>query len=161
MAREILFEQVPIPIDNIHRIHGEDDADTESIRYGTLLLEKLPISNKLPVFDLVMLGMGEDGHTASIFPNRPDLLAYEFPCAVSSHPKSGQKRITLTGPTILNAKTVLFMVGGRSKQPMLKKILAGGEEASGLPAWQIGQSPRTKWFCDWDAHPHRPHTNPE
>jgi 6-phosphogluconolactonase len=154
MAREILIDQVPVPSENIHRIRGEDDPEGEAKRYGNLLLERLPISNKLPEFDLIMLGMGEDGHTASIFPDRIDLLKTEKPCAVSLHPKTGQKRITLTGPAILNARTILFMVGGRSKQFMMNKLLAGGEEARNYPAWHIGQGPRTKWYCDRDAHPH-------
>ncbi|MFN8208202.1 MAG: 6-phosphogluconolactonase [Bacteroidales bacterium] len=160
MAREILFEQVPVPSENIHRMQGEANPEAEAKRYGNLLLEKLPISENLPVFDLVMLGMGEDGHTASIFPGQHDLLESVYPCAVSSHPKTGQQRITLTGPVILNSKAVLFLVGGRSKQSIFKRILAGGKEALDLPAWHIGQGPRVQWFCDRDAHPHGPDSLP-
>ena len=64
-----LFEKISIPAANIHRIHGEDDPGQEAKRYAQLLDDKLPKRKKIPQFDLVILGMGDDGHTASIFPH--------------------------------------------------------------------------------------------
>ena len=73
MTREYLLSKINIPEANIHRIQGESDPTFEADRYGDLIEKNLPSKHGIPQFDLVILGMGDDGHTASIFPHEIDL----------------------------------------------------------------------------------------
>jgi len=104
-------------------MQGELDPKIEAIRYQTLLEKELPVQNGFPQFDLVLLGMGDDGHTASIFPNDMSLLRSDSAVAVSIHPVTGQKRITLTGPTIHQALEVVFLITGETKSDLLRLII--------------------------------------
>jgi 6-phosphogluconolactonase len=122
MTRESLFDAISIPADNIHRILGEMEPDDEAKRYEQEISMMLNNENGLPVFDLIYLGMGNDGHTASIFPDRLELLDSTHVCEVAIHPESGQKRVTLTGKVINNAKSVCFLVTGESKAEKIEAI---------------------------------------
>lgn len=149
MTDEHLLSKVPIPQENIHRIKGENDPEHEAVRYAQLLENTLPKENQLPVFDIIMLGMGEDGHTASIFPHESHLLTVEKVCAVGTHPESGQKRVTLSGPTIKNATCICFLVTGKGKQEKLSAIYHESKEAEHYPAFHIAQGhPNVLWFVD-------------
>jgi 6-phosphogluconolactonase len=123
MTYETLLKHVPIPDQNIFRMIGESDPQKEAKRYGDLLLNQLPVKKSLPLFDFILLGMGDDGHTASIFPNQLELLDASEPVAVATHPVSGQKRITLTGQVINAAGQVAFLITGSSKATVLNQIL--------------------------------------
>ena len=123
MTYENLLKNVPIHDANIFRMTGEADPQKEAERYAALLEAQLPMVNGLPKFDLVLLGMGDDGHTASIFPNNLNMLQYESTVAVAIHPTSGQKRITLTGNIINAAANVVFLITGLSKSPVLRQII--------------------------------------
>jgi len=136
MTKETLLDHVPIPEDQVHRIKGEADPEREAKDYTWLVGAELPFDGQYPVFDIVLLGLGEDGHTSSIFPHEPELLTTEQSYAVGTSPK-GQKRIAMTGPTILAAKTLLFHVTGVSKIPVLQAILNNTPEAEGYPAAYI------------------------
>jgi 6-phosphogluconolactonase len=105
-----------------------------------------------PVFDLVLLGLGEDGHTASIFPDELELFEDERVCAVATHPLSGQKRITITGRVLNNANRVFFLVTGSNKSQRISEIMNDDEAAKLLPAYYI--SPKNGeliWFLDEPA----------
>jgi 6-phosphogluconolactonase len=123
MTYENLLKNVPIHDSHVFPIQGETDPNKEAVRYQKILETQLPIRNGIPKFDLILLGMGEDGHTASIFPNDLSLLHSDQHVAVSIHPVSGQKRITLTGPVINQADTVIFLITGPSKADVLKQII--------------------------------------
>jgi len=123
MTYEYLLQHLDIPEENIHRVLGENSPSEEAIRYGNLITENLPSINGLPQFDLIMLGLGEDGHTASIFPHQMELITSKEVCSVAEHPTSGQKRITLTGSVINNAKEVCFLVTGEPKAQKVNEIL--------------------------------------
>lgn len=123
MTYDSLLVNVPIHDANIFRMQGENEPEKEAIRYQKLLEKELPIVNGFPQFDLVLLGMGDDGHTASIFPDNLSLLSSDLAVAVGVQPASGQKRITLTGSTILQAKSIVFLITGDSKATILKEIL--------------------------------------
>jgi 6-phosphogluconolactonase len=123
MTKEYLLDFISIPEENIHRIKGEYEPEQEAVRYSKEIKNIVDSKNGLPSFDLVVLGIGEDGHTASIFPDQMYLLNSQNICEVAVHPISGQKRITLTGSTINNSDEVIFLVTGRSKADILKKIL--------------------------------------
>ena len=147
-----LIDHVAIPMENIHRIRGENDPTQESYRYSQRIKTLLPEKNNLPCFDIVILGLGTDGHTASIFPDQMDLLTSDDFCAVATHPESGQKRVTLTGNIINNASTVAFLVTGKSKEEKVKLILSKKTERLKYPAAHI--QPRHGqliWYLDKEA----------
>lgn len=123
MTYENLLKHVPIQESSIFRMIGESDPQKEAKSYADLLEKQLSLINGLPRFDLVLLGMGDDGHTASIFPNNLSLLDTEPIVAVAVHPVSGQKRITLTGGIINTAENIVFLVTGFSKSPVLRQII--------------------------------------
>ncbi|GAB4133521.1 MAG: 6-phosphogluconolactonase [Ignavibacteriales bacterium] len=122
MANETLFKKLSIPENNIYRIKGEENPELEAKRYSDLLESKLLDVSKKQSFDLLMLGVGEDGHTASIFPNQLYLFNESKNCAVSIHPQTFQERITLTGKVINNAKLICVIVAGRNKSNILNEI---------------------------------------
>lgn len=148
-ARDLLFKPLGIPPAHIHRIRGEADPAKEAIRYGDLLKKDLPQSHGLPRFDAIILGVGEDGHTASIFPNQKRMLREKSPCAVAHHPQSGQPRITLTGPVLLNAAHLWVVLIGPSKRPILARLLHPTPADALLPsAYILSKAPSAHIFTD-------------
>jgi 6-phosphogluconolactonase len=134
MTYDALLQYAFIPASNIFRMKGEDIPENEAARYERLLQKELPVKNGYPIFDLILLGLGDDGHTASIFPNRLSLLESEKSVEVASHPVSGQKRITLTGNTINNADSVVFLVTGKNKASIIQEMLGQTERSQKYPA---------------------------
>ena len=134
MTYENLLKNVPIHDANIFPIQGEIDPEKEAKRYQTMLKTQLPSSNGIPKFDIILLGMGDDGHTASIFPNNLGLLHSDQLVAVSVHPVSNQKRITLTGQLIVQADDVVFLITGASKATVLKQIIHREPNFENYPA---------------------------
>jgi len=123
MAKKYLLDFIDIPEENVHRIKGENNPELEAERYSEEISNIANTENGLPRFDIMMLGLGEDGHTASVFPDQMHLLNSDKICEVAVHPSSGQKRITLTGNVINNSEQVSFLVTGKGKAGILKKIL--------------------------------------
>lgn len=152
MTRRALLEHVPLLAEQIHRIHGEDDPEQEAERYTQLVRQRLPMASSLPVFDLIILGMGDDGHTSSIFPHQMKLLVTPTPYVVAIHP-SGQKRIALTGPTILAARRVLFHAVGASKGAILAEILSQAPGSEAYPsAYLIRERDDIAFYTDQQLH---------
>lgn len=151
MTKKHLFNHVPMTERQIHRVLGEKDAGQEAQRYGDMIKQQLPLQDGIPVFDLIILGLGNDGHTASIFPHQMELLKSNHICDVATHPESGQKRITLTGQVINQAKEVAFLVTGVSKAEKVEEILhsSGGWES--YPASFIQPSGQLSWYLDEQA----------
>ena len=148
----LLFSKIDIPKQNIHRIKGENKAEAEALSYSAQLRENLTLQNNWPVFDLILLGMGEDGHTASIFPDQLHLLQSQQICAVAVHPLSGQKRVTLTGHTINSAIQIWFMVTGSNKAEKMKFMALDTEEAKSLPAAHISPTNgKLHWYTDQET----------
>ncbi|MDA0196399.1 MAG: 6-phosphogluconolactonase, partial [Bacteroidetes bacterium] len=147
-AKDRLFK--PINTNwNIHRIKGENDPEEEAIRYSNEIVEYVPIVNGLPRFDFIILGLGEDGHTASIFPDQMRLLTSDLICAVASHPESGQKRITLTGKVINNASIVAFLTPGKGKAERISEILNEREISRQYPGAAINpEEGQLYWYLD-------------
>lgn len=114
-AKKHLLDKINIPTSNIFRIKGEEEVGREAMRYSMLVKKHLPIKDNFPVFDMVILGIGEDGHTSSIFPGQEHLYNHRDPYAPSVNPYSGQLRIAMTGSTILAAKKSVFYLTGASK----------------------------------------------
>lgn len=140
MTYDALLQYAFVPAENIFRMKGEDIPENEADRYKNLLWSKLPVKNGFPVFDLVLLGLGDDGHTASIFPDNLSLLETEKPVDVATHPSSGQKRITLTGKTINNADEVVFLINGKNKANIVASIIKQHPEAKNYPANYVHNS---------------------
>jgi 6-phosphogluconolactonase len=111
----------------------------------------LPELNGYPSFDLVMLGLGDDGHTASIFPNQMNLLESDHITAIATHPLTEQQRITLTGKVINNAKKVAFLVSGGSKALIYNEIVKNTENSLNYPAAHIHPVGELHWFVDEKA----------
>lgn len=149
MTVDHLLSKIAIPKENIHRVLGENDPKGEAKRYGQLLAEKLKTANGIPQFDLVILGMGSDGHTASIFPHEIALWDSQANCEVATHPDSGQKRVSLTGRVINNAKEVSFLVTGDDKKEKVTSILNEDAASKEYPASLVSpKSGKLYWFLD-------------
>ncbi len=129
MTKDSLLDFVAIPEENIFRIRGEEEAEKEAERYSEILRQELKTTNGIPSFDIVMLGMGSDGHTASIFPENIELWDSEDLVVTSVHPTSGQKRISLTGKVINNAQYVVFLISGISKAQKVNEIFKFPKES--------------------------------
>ena len=149
MTKNHLFDHVPVPVGNIYRIIGENAPDQEAIRHSEEIASNLPEVNRLPQFDLVMLGLGTDGHTASIFPHQMELLTAEEICVVATHPESGQKRVSLSGQVINNARLVVFLVTGESKRDKIAEIHNKKGNWKTYPASFISpKDGELHWFMD-------------
>lgn len=136
-ANRLLFEPLNIAHDHIHRIHGEGEPGTEAMRYSRIVKEYLPRHGQLPYFDCIILGIGSDSHTASIFPDDLPLLTDSRNYAVTQHPETGQFRITMTGPLILNGSPLLVPVLGKSKAEPIEGLMLGYSALNATPATYI------------------------
>ncbi|MGH2346535.1 MAG: 6-phosphogluconolactonase, partial [Chloroflexota bacterium] len=142
MANEALLSHVPIPAENIHRIPAElSNAATVAVAYADDLRRTFHLGTEdpaaLPRFDLILLGMGEDGHTASLFPHSAALSERKALVAANPVPKLDTTRLTLTLPVINHAARVWFLVTGGSKADVLKAVLEGPRQPETLPSQLI------------------------
>lgn len=154
MTKEYLFGKVPeISKRQIHRIHGEGEPEEECIWYSNILKGFLPYKNDTPVFDIMMLGLGDDGHTVSIFPNEIELWDSPKKCVVAKHPVSGMKRITLTGRIVNNSQNVVFLAMGKEKAQKIKDIIENREKFfDKYPAARVNPTyGNLYWFIDEEA----------
>ena len=125
-CKKLLLDKISIPVTNIHRIVGESDPEMEAKRYSETIKDHVKLDKTgMPIFDIIILGMGGDGHTASIFPHQMELLTSKNVCEVAVHPESGQKRVTITGPIINAANFVVFLITGAGKADVLATVYDG------------------------------------
>lgn len=150
-ANALLFSQVAIPAQNIHRIRGEADPHTEAERFAAEMLQYMTAENGTPVFDWILLGVGADGHTASLF---PDVTDYHDPhlSVVATHPQSGQLRVSKTAKVLQAAKRISYLVLGAGKADIVHEIHTTPAEDLPYPAAKIQSTTgETEWFLDLDA----------
>ena len=149
MAFEKFLGRIDIPPGNIHRIIGEGIPSAEALRYSEEIMLNTRNRNGLPVFDHIILGMGEDGHIVSVFPSIRDLFHSDKICDVATHPVTGQKRITVTGKVINNSGLVTFLVTGKSKSRTVERIFSNDK---GFPASDVmPYHGRLVWLLDKEA----------
>jgi 6-phosphogluconolactonase len=148
MANEALLARVPLPEQNIHRMRGEGDAVANARLYEDELRGFFDGEN-WPQFDLIMLGMGDDGHTASLFPETHALDVQTAWVTANWVEKFDTFRVTLTAPAINHARNVLFIVTGASKAARLPEVLHGAREPRRLPSQLIQpHEGALAWFLD-------------
>jgi 6-phosphogluconolactonase len=147
MSKEHLLDKIPIPGENIYRIRGENDPEQEAVRYGEL------IEKEVSSFDLMLLGLGDDGHTVSIFPSSIKLWRSSMPCVVNRHPDSGIQRVTITGKVVNAANYVVFIVTGSSKAAKVHEIIQHRKEnLNKYPAAKVAPaSGNLFWLLDVEA----------
>lgn len=152
MAREALLSRVPIPAQNVHRVRAELDALEAAKDYERQLQIHFRLKpDELPRFDLIMLGLGDDGHTASLFPGSAALGETQHLFVANWVEKFRQYRLTFTLPVLDHAAEVLFLVSGGGKAPVVRDILAPHSEQK-YPAQRV--QPETGallWLLDQDA----------
>ena len=152
MAKRKFFDKIEIPSSNIHRIRGEEDPASEALRYSDEILTFTDDRDGLPLFNLFILGLGDDGHTASIFPDNTDLLISEKICEVAIHPLTHQRRITITGRVINNSDKITFLVAGKKKTGIVENIINKRPNAKNFPAYFIVPIyGKLTWFVDKEA----------
>lgn len=129
VANQLWLSKIDIDPTNIHRVLGEADPDQECRRYIKEITKyarsknsSFPSAAASVELDLVILGMGSDGHIASIFPDRLELFQTSEICAVATHPGSGQRRITINGQLILQATRIVFLITGADKASVLQQV---------------------------------------
>jgi 6-phosphogluconolactonase len=133
-AREALLDHVPLPPGNVHRVPGELEPEDAARAYADEL--RAFFGSPWPVFDLLLLGMGDDGHTASLFPGSAALRETEQPVlGLTAHYQDRPaRRVTLTPPAINAARNVFFLVSGAAKAPALRAVLQGPRQPELFPA---------------------------
>jgi len=150
-VKKLLFDHVPVVPSQVHAVNTELSPEAAATAYGELMVKLLPSNTDgLPILDLNMLGMGGDGHTASIFPaNMKELLTDGRICAVATHPESGQKRVTMTGPVLNASDEIAFLVTGSGKTQRVAQILNKEHGSDIYPVAHIQPtSGKLHWFLD-------------
>ena len=139
MANQVMLAGLPLPRRNIHRVMTEDDdADGVACRYEQEISRFFQLqADQFPRFDLIWLGMGPDGHTASLFPRSAALTEKKRLVAANWVERFQSHRITMTLPVLNHAECIIFLVSGADKAETLKQVLEGESRAQQLPAQLI------------------------
>jgi 6-phosphogluconolactonase len=141
MTREALLDRVPLRAEQIHRIEGELDPQAAAARYESELRSSFRAEGaRLPRFDLIALGMGDDGHTASLFPRTEALHETKRLVTANYVPQKDAWRVTLTWPLINYASSVFFLIAGADKASVLSEVLTGPRDPQRLPSQLIWPS---------------------
>ena len=152
MVKENLLINDIFKSENIFRIKGENDPQKEVVSYNNKLMNSLPLKDNIPVFDLIILGLGDDGHTASLFPHEFLKFRDINECLIATHPTSGQKRISLSEKIINNAEEVIFHVTGSGKKYVVEEIINQKGSYKSYPGSYINpKSSNLSWYLDFDA----------
>ncbi len=148
MARETLLDHVPVPPGQIHRMIAETEERNARARdYADTLRDRLPTDDDTPRFDLVLLGVGDDGHTASLFPGTPILDVRERLVAPVFVDRLATWRMSLTFPVLDAARHILFLAAGEAKAPVLERVF-GAADGAPLPVQRLRPRGQCEWFVD-------------
>ncbi|MGH2412479.1 MAG: 6-phosphogluconolactonase [Microcystaceae cyanobacterium] len=151
MARQAWLDRVDIPGANIQPMPTESNTPTvDAENYENELRQWFQVSpGAFPVFDLILLGMGDDGHTASLFPHTEALKVHDNLVTVGN--KDGQPRLTFTAPLINQSRCVIFLVAGASKRPALAQVFAPSGDEMTYPSRLIQPQGELWWLLDQEA----------
>lgn len=147
MVSNALISKVEIPSENVHPVPVKADAPDQTAQDYESNLRK-HFGDSMPQWDLVLLGMGDDAHTASLFPGTKALDEQQRRFVENWVPKFDAYRYTMTYPAIMSGKNIWFIITGSAKRETLKQVLFGQPDASAYPSQRI--SP-TRWFVDAEA----------
>jgi 6-phosphogluconolactonase len=150
MARELLLSRVPVLPANIHRIPTGDGTAIEAADlYERTLREKLPLRNGLPRLDYNLLGLGTNGHIASLFPHRPTIHERQRLVVADHVDEVNSWRVSLTAPVLNNAAQITFLVTGESKAEVVKRVIDGPRDSQSTPAQLIAPTDGSlTWILD-------------
>ncbi len=151
MSRETLLDHVPIPDAHIHRMRGELDPVAAAVQYERVLTSVFAGSNAAhpPRFDLILLGLGGDGHTASLFPGTAALQVRDRLVVANPVPQQQTVRLSLTVPVLLAADHVLFLVAGADKADAVHRAIEGAWNPSETPSQYLRKAAgRVIWMLD-------------
>ena len=153
MAKESLLDLSGIPQINIHRVASEEDPMLAAQQYEDDIRDFFNVPDGVfPAFDLILLGMGDDGHTASLFPESEALSVHDRLVVDNYVKKMNTHRITFTFPLINHARNVMFMVSGSSKSKMVKQVLENTGAENPLPSQKVNpESGSLFWLLDKEA----------
>ncbi|MDD2582204.1 MAG: 6-phosphogluconolactonase [Desulfuromonadaceae bacterium] len=150
MAHQTLLDHVPVPSGQVHPMVCNSSPQEAAAEYEALLVGFFAAGS--PRFDLVLLGLGENGHTASLFPGTSALDEQKRWVTEVSVAEEGLRRLSLTAPAINQAALVVFLVSGYAKAPILRKVLENTRAPDGIPARMIKPvDGRLLWLVDRDA----------
>lgn len=147
MTREAMLSKAPVPPENIHPVPADGTADEAALRYELALQADYGatvLDPARPLFDITLLGLGPDGHTASLLPDEPVLNERKRWVVAVSHGRP-EVRITMTYPVIESSRHVAFLVAGQEKAAMFDTIRAGGSD---VPAARVRPMGELVWFVD-------------
>ena len=147
MTKDVMLSKVPLAAERIHRMEGELDPEVAASRYESTLRNTFKLEGaETPTFDLILLGMGDDGHTASLFPHT-DALNEMGRLVVANHvPQKETWRITLTWPVLNQGREVVFLIEGEAKAQVLHDVLLGPYEPETRPSQLIRPASRRLMF---------------
>jgi 6-phosphogluconolactonase len=137
LTKKVLFDKINIPDENIHRVLSELEPDSASRKYAHTLTLFAEPPLAWPRFDLVLLGMGDDGHTASLFPNSPMDVDSPTMAVTANYQGRPANRVTLTEMVLNSSRNIVFLVTGKSKAETLNRVINGVYQPEELPAQRI------------------------
>ena len=150
MVRHELICRIPLPAGNVHRICGERPPEIAAAEYAASLERTLSFSGGK--FDLVLLGLGDDGHTASLFPGTDVLRERENTVCAVCVPELSSWRVTVTLPVINSAREALFLVSGSKKKDIVRRVLESPGPAAEIPATLVNPADSAPhWMLDSEA----------
>lgn len=139
-----MLSKLPIPEPNIHRIRGELNPEQAATEYGQLMKEKFRDGGP----DMVLLGMGDDGHTASLFPGTAALNETSHRCVANFVPHLNAWRVTMTYPFLNKSQKVLILAGGANKAARVAEVLESPKDPQRLPIQGIEPQGQLVWLLD-------------
>lgn len=153
MVREALLDHISLPAKNINRMHADPtQIEQNATAYAARLRAQLPLDQAgMPVFDLILLGMGPDGHTCSLFPDTPILQERTQPVGSVHVARLDSWRLSLTYPVLNCARQLLFLVAGSDKAAILQQICSSTQESNPVPVQDIQPQGHVEWLLDQAA----------
>jgi 6-phosphogluconolactonase len=152
MARESMLATLALPESQVHRIRGEADPDAEAERFADEMKRSIPLANGVPVFDLALLGMGTDGHTASLFPGTGAVLVRDrvaLAVMPGAYVKPQVRRVSVSAPVLQETRSLLLLIAGADKTDVLVEVYSGAIDLDKRPLQLVRQAKGdVRWFVD-------------